>query len=384
MNLMKSNLNYLVVSLLIIFSFLSYEKNIYRSSYQLITIFVLALGFFLVVINLRNKLLLNKFLKDCKKNRLIYILCMLLLITSFINNIRYSFINIGSILTIISMIISIYIFYIFIPIIIIPNYDKYIKSLVLLITFFSFISIIIYFNGSFLGYNATYYKRISSIFFDPNYFGTLAALGVILCYSIKKNVKFYFLINLLGVYYSGSRMAMIALLIVSIIFYFYRKKLTVKRIVAFFIMIGVIYLFINFLFNNDYFRVYQGLSSRDDLWNISFDLILKEPLYGYGYGSVGTLMKSEGAKNGSSHNSYLDQILMYGIPYFIIYFSITLKSLVRGVRSNVPKGIIQCSVFLLISANSISINIGGVGATSLLLTLFLGICNNSRNLSTYK
>ena len=112
---------------------------------------------------------------------------------------------------------------------------------------------------------------------------------------------------------------------------------------------------------------------------IIIKLIYKEPIWGYGYGAVGDLLKDMGATNASSHNSYLDYIMMYGTPVFIINIFIILKGLLKGIKNKLPQEITKSIIFLLITANSISINLGGLGALSLLLTIFLGLSNISES-----
>jgi len=365
-----------LIFLLTFTSFLSYEITIYRSSYQSMLLMVLFFGVLLFVTSITHKSNVSDFASILKNNPILHFLTVLLLLSTLVSSMKYSLISINGLFSVVSTIITLYLFYLFIPRIIVDNLDKFVTILVSIITICSIISIIIAVGGNFLGYTSTVYKRVSSIFFDPNYFGTIAAVGFILCFHRK--LLLFSLINLAGLYFSGSRSAMLGLIVTFILLFFYKKKLTLKSIIAFLFIIITIFVSLVYLYESDYFRIYQGLSSRDTLWQISFELIKFEPLWGYGYGSVGELIQSGGGLNVSSHNAYLDYILTYGLLAFFLYLLVVLNAILKGVRNNAPAYIVQCVIFLLIVANSISINLGGLGIASLLLTFFLGICNMVR------
>lgn len=265
----------------------------------------------------------------------------------------------------------------FIPKLILTRLDYWIKIICLLISLFAIIAIVIAMKGSFLGYIPTHYTRISSIFFDPNYFGTMCAIGIIIClYNQDKKFKFLALLNFIALYYSGSRGAMISLLLTLALLFLYKKKINIGDFSLLICAGFMIYGLIHYLEYINYFRIYQGFSGREYLWIISKELFLREPLFGYGYGGVQSVFIAAGASNISSHNAYLDYILTYGILAFLIYIIVIMKAIYFGLKHNVPKYLIGSIILLLINANSISINIGGLGALSLLFTLFLGSCNS--------
>ncbi|WP_158080491.1 O-antigen ligase family protein [Alkalithermobacter paradoxus] len=336
---------------------------------------VLLLGIIALFFNSNNFKISNIYGRNLKRNIEVHFLSILLIFSTLIASIKYGMITFTGLIIVISTILSLYVFYLFIPILIYSDLDNKTQKLIKFITFFSLVSIVIGIQGSFLGYNPTHYKRIASIFFDPNYFGTIASIGFILSINRKGKYKIYALLNMLALYFSGSRAAMIALIFVMIIFFFYNKKIRSKTIFKFLLLGIITYFAIGFLADINFFRIYHGLSSRDYLWRLSFELILNEPIWGYGYGSVADLIRSMGAQNASSHNSYLDYIIMYGIPAFVINVFIILKATFLGIKNKLPQEITKSILFLLIVANSISINLGGLGVLSLLLTLFLGLSN---------
>lgn len=381
LTLKKTSTNKILLYLIILSSFMSYEYTLYRVSYNLMLAIILALGGVVFVLNIPDRKIFSCYYKNLKNNPLVHILSILLLLSTLISSFKHGLVTVTALTGVFLTIVSIYIFYLFIPILVVEELDKNIKKLVIFITFFSIIAIIIALRGNFLGYFFTDYNRVASIFFDPNYFGVLAGIGFLLGVHQKGIYKAFSILNLIAVYCSGSRTAMISLIFVMGIFYFYNKKLNVKSIFTFFCFVLLVYYLIGLLLDIGFFRVHQGLNLRDHLWKLSFELLKEEPLWGFGYRVVGDLIRIKGGSHVSFHNSYLDYITMYGIPSFILNIAVMAKALYSGVKNKFSQSIIKCIFFLLICANSISINLGGVGATSLLLTLFLGGSNISRGIS---
>jgi len=383
LSIKKLKLNDLLIYLMVLISFFSYERSLYRNYYQPMIMSVLLLGIIALFINSNNTKIFSLYGRSLKRNIEVHFLSVLLIFSTLIASVKYGMITFIGLIIVISTIFSFYVFYLFIPIIIYPDLDNKTQKLIKIITLFSLIAIFIGIQGSFLGYTPTHYKRIASIFFDPNYFGAIASIGFILSINRKGKYKIYALLNMLALYYSGSRAAMIALIFVMLFFFFYNKKVSFKTFIKFALLGVATYLVIGFLSDANFFRVYQGLNSRDYLWGLSFELILTEPIWGYGYGSVGDLIRSMGALNASSHNSYLDYIIMYGIPAFAINLFIILKATFLGIKNKLPQEITKSIFFLLIVSNSISINLGGLGVLSLFFTLFLGLSSRASYGSVY-
>ncbi|WP_181248208.1 O-antigen ligase family protein [Halanaerobium saccharolyticum] len=335
------------------------------------------------MINLNDNKIFSLYVRNFKKSIEVNILSITLVFVTLISSIKYGMVTFPGLVKVLGTILSLYIFYLFIPIIIYNDLDNKIKKLVNITTFFSLIAIFIAIKGDFLGYTLRY-QRSASIFFDPNYFGTIASIGFILSINHRGKYKIYALINLLALYFSGSRAAMIALFFVMLTFFLYNQKINFKVILKLLLLVLSIVFLILFLWNKDFFRIYQGLNSRDKLWIASFKMISNEPIWGYGYGTLTKLLNSYGFQWASFHNSYLDYITMYGIPTWIIYMLIIFKATLLGIKNKIPKEITESIIFLLIVANSISINLGGLGALSLLLTLFLGLSNISSYRDAYE
>ena len=304
-----TSINNILIYGLIILSFVSYEYSIYRNYYQFVIALVLAIGALVILVNIQNRVVISKFIRALRTNWIVHLLSIALMISTLIASLKYSLITFSGLFSVVLTIFSIYIYYLYIPNAIVNIEDK-VKKLVYFITFFSVIGIVIFFRGSFINYSFIY-SRVASIFFDSNYFGTLCSIGVVLSINRKGRFRIITLINLFGLYVSGSRGAMISLLVTLLLSYFYKKKIKIKNLLLFSILGITIYYFMMFLYNANFFRIYQGLSSRDQLWKIALSLINKEPLSGYGYGSVSTIMRMQGALNGSSHNAFLDLSLIH-------------------------------------------------------------------------
>ena len=221
----------------------------------------------LFLLNINKKDRYKRYYNNLIKNNAIHIFTMLVLMSTLVASIKYGLISFGGLFNVVATIISLYIFYLFIPVLIYEDLDKWIIKLIKLITLFSLISILIKINGNFIGYTETHYKRISSIFFDPNYFGTMASIGFMLSINRSKKFKVMGIINLIALYLSGSRAAMLSLIFVIVVFFFYNKKIKYKDIFKLLLLAIILYFSINILVDVNFFRIYQGLSSRDFLGN---------------------------------------------------------------------------------------------------------------------
>lgn len=197
-------LNEMLIFVIILSSFLSYEINIYEGFYELCLFFVIAVGCFMFLINLTNKSVMNLFVKIFKANLLVHILSILLLVSAFFSLLKYGFITFEDFLRILSAIISFFVFYLFLPIVFFDKIDKKLDFVVVLVSVLSVIGILIKIRGSFWGYMPVD-NRIAAIFFDPNYFGSMCAVGFLL--SLKKRAinVVAAIICLIGLIFSGSR-----------------------------------------------------------------------------------------------------------------------------------------------------------------------------------
>ena len=123
----------------------------------------------------------------------------------------------------------------------------------------------------------------------------------------------------------------------------------------------------------NFFRTYQGTGGRSEMIEYAFQKIKESPLYGFGYGSTTSILKSGGFGNASTHNSLADYMLRFGIPCLIIYCIIIFEAYVMGASKKKKVYINLMTIFLFLNMNTILYSFGGVGFPSIMFTMFLGI-----------
>ena len=378
--LKKINLLKVLMLNIVLFSILSYEIHIYNKMYSIFNMLTLISSFILILLattSKKNKI--REFIYSIKINMTTVFLILLLTINTMMSSLTVGYLTFSSLVGVISVIGSILALYIFIPHIANEYIESIVKLIIGLITFCSIIGIIIGVKNSFFIYSLDG-MRSASIFFDSNYFASLAAIAFFLSVKDKTNIGYLAgFINFLAIYFTGSRTAILGIILVLFFSSLYYKKVSLKKIVLLIFVISASYFGIEYLYELGYFRISQGLTGRESLWSVSIDYILREPIWGYGYGQVRRVLQEGGIFTASSsHNYFLDYALMFGIPALLVNLLVIGIGVFRGLRNNTPPYIMHVVIFLLLSMNSIVISLGGVGATSLIFTLFLGISNNNK------
>lgn len=374
----KENISYFLLVIIVFLSLISFEKTIYSNIYSLILICILLVALVLLV---------NQFVMDRERserllfqvlnhNNVVILLIYFLFFSSFLSSLSNGLISFSGLFRLFSTSLSLFVFFLIIPKLTHTVIGKVDYFIIYLISLFSIVGIMTKVNGSFFIYD-TYYGRVNSIYFDPNYFGAIAGVAVILS-AEKKGFLFKVLcvLNFTALFLSNSRTAFLALCLTMLFTFFYRRRVKIGTIVftVFFIMIlGISVYFLN---EADFFRIEQGLNSRGDLWDIAISLIKEQPLWGYGQESIPHLLREYGVDNTSTHNAYFDYMLSYGIPCMMLYIFIMGIAFYRGIKYKVNRSMIRVPFFLLICSGAINISMGGLGATSLLFTLYLGVCNS--------
>ncbi|KOP78978.1 hypothetical protein AMS59_08020 [Lysinibacillus sp. FJAT-14745] len=373
----KEHISYFLLVIIVFLSLISFEKTIYSNIYSLILICILSVALVLLVTHfvMERERFEQLLFQVINHNNVVILLIYFLFFSSFLSSLSNGLISLGGLLRLFSTSLSLVVFFLIIPKLTHTVIGKVDRFIIYLISLFSIVGIMTKVNGSFFIYD-TYYGRVNSIYFDPNYFGAIAGVAVILS-AMKKGFLFKVLcvLNFTALFLSNSRTAFLALCLTMLLTFFYRRRVKIGTIVftVFFIMIlGISVYFLN---EADFFRIEQGLNSRGDLWEIAISLIKKQPLWGYGQESIPYLLAEYGVENSSTHNAYFDYMLSYGIPCMVLYIFIMFIAFYRGIKNKVNRSMIQVPFFLLICSGAINISIGGLGATSLLFTLYLGMCN---------
>lgn len=376
---MKIDYNKICLLLIISISFASYDTIVYKNAYNLFISIVLALGFFICFI--RFQINSKMFINLLKSNIIVVFLGVSMMISTMLSSLFVGLLTWMDLITTISTILSLIIFFVFLPLYYLKYKDELFKYIIILISFASIIAIVMQTTGYTFGHTQKNVYRMSSIIFDANYFGSMCSIAILLSLIIlkKKSLQVVTIIlNGIALYYSNSRGATLALAFAILFYYTFVYKFSIKKFFIVFITCIVGFISFEYLEANNYFRLNQGLNSRDFLWEIAGDLLSKNPLTGYGKSSIDTLLRSNGATNGSTHNFLLDFAISYGLISLFFYVCIIFQTSFRGFVSK-NKDFLLIFIFLIINSNSINMSIGGLGFNSLIFTIVAGILNLKTN-----
>ena len=173
--------------------------------------------------------------------------------------------------------------------------------------------------------------------FDPNYLAAFLVFPGVITFSkmIFKlslvNIILYgtfFLIIVIGLFLTGSRSAMIAVLIGSFFTYahFFSKNLSLSKIIwSIAILYIVVIVVVFFLPEGTYARLFmESYNDGSNLkrltnWNAGLEAFYRHPLFGYGYTSEMEAIKNAINKELVAHNSYIGLLIQFGVVGFTIY-----------------------------------------------------------------
>lgn len=161
--------------------------------------------------------------------------------------------------------------------------------------------------------------RIKGVYFDPNYFSVMPALGMFssIALKIEKKTKFFIIFYfLIAILCTLSRSAILGL-ILSLIIYFIIKQKSIFVRIAFISLFSLI-LFITFPAIFDYLYSFNAKSSdnRTTLLILSITNFMNSPIFGFGLDKT---ILTETIQM-ETHNSYFQLLLYGGIFTFIIIF----------------------------------------------------------------
>jgi len=177
---------------------------------------------------------------------------------------------------------------------------------------------------------------------DPNNAAAFLCYGVaISLYNIfssnNKNQVFgliIFMINLIALFFTGSRGGFITISIVTVFILFdnFRAthiwhKNTIKKILGVTIIFFVTALVLNYFVPeellNRIFQIesYEGGSDRIIIWSYAFDKLLEKPLFGYGIGSFPEIARAFFGTDHGVHNTYLMVLFEVGLIGFTFFLA---------------------------------------------------------------
>lgn len=180
-------------------------------------------------------------------------------------------------------------------------------------------------------------KRIASVFFHPNYFGTVTAIVIIICaykFLTNQKQKYMYLsiaaINVVSMYLCKSMFAFGEVFIGLTVLFFVLKK---YRLLAAWMSCAVVAVIMIFFLDVDIIPRLSDLNItiklRLQIWRMTEDQIMKNPLLGKGFLTFMNVYRSYYRNQliPHAHSLYLDLLLNFGIIgtvlflwYFIKYY----------------------------------------------------------------
>ena len=382
MKIKKLNISYVLLLSSLLISLFSYEVHLFK--FYKITQF-LSSGFLVVhlLLYLKNEKAKHWLLRQNKQFLTLIVMFFLMVSNTIMGYIYYGYNTVISILNVIVLFITcVELFYV-IPNLILSdiNFKKILKKTILLFGFLlATFSCLLHFNGNKLfGYTLENYRN-ASFYYDPNFCATmLGSMFIIISILEYKKILKILLLCLFGfaIYLTGSRGALLSIIVAYCLYFliFSKIKLHKKILLSIILAISIYYVF-QFLYNSNYFRLYQGDNARSLMSIYAVRMAFKSPIFGYGYQAIrGALVDVTGLA--STHNSYIDYLFGYGVPTFLLYFIFLSCIMLKSIKYIVGKKrkLIILALFMLINANSILYSFGGVGGVSYIFTVLLGVLN---------
>jgi len=163
--------------------------------------------------------------------------------------------------------------------------------------------------------------KVDSLYGNPNPFGIVSGISFVLLFYLKNLFKkfrnIYLGILLIGVFLSGSDMALLITLVGVILKYFH-LRLTYKILLVFVILSAI------YIINADLTYLYSLFNKRIEIWIVAFSHFQNNYILGIGTGSFQDSVDSIGNTLGINHNyglhsMYLWLLIECGLIGFLIY-----------------------------------------------------------------
>lgn len=233
----------------------------------------------------------------------------------------------------------------------------------------------------------------ASIFFEPNIFASVCMLGIVMTiYKIMESHKIYkiyyfllFCILISGVFFSWSRAVWMNVFIVIFIAIFLKFKLITRLILLALIPVSISLLLIVSHFIpeiGDALVLGDALTGRNELWSIGMRAFANSPFIGYGTGhdDLHAILAAEGSKHITTHQIFIDQLLMSGLFVGLLYVFVFVMSFVNlyiepfhNKKINTLFWMLLVSIFIFIQFSPH--NIGGATFFAFQMTIIFGMAN---------
>lgn len=238
----------------------------------------------------------------------------------------------------------------------------------------------------------------SGIFFEPNIYASVCILGILalahLLFLSCPNLilKFYYCvaigINILGITLSWGRGAWAACVLGLGISLFYWVPNRIKAFSFGFVAALALFSVIFIITNSELlYKVQEALvldnilTGRPKLWEMGWDGIIESPFIGHGLGqqNIAKVLASRGAFADflTTHQIFLDQGIMSGIPtmlaYIFVFLSTAFLALARFSRSELTQSSLRAFFFSSLFFIQFSPhNLGGASFFSVQMTITCG------------
>ena len=205
-----------------------------------------------------------------------------------------------------------------------------------------------------------YIFPITGSFENPAGFAAVLSISFPLglyCFTDAKYIKKYFcLIGLLiiaaGVSLSGSRTGILAILLSTVIFFFFRFNFIVKPKYNRYFQYGSVF-FILILISAFFLLYHQNKDSANGrilIWKVSYTMFKDKPIIGHGYGSFRAKYMDYQASYFKNHpnsefkqladnvkhpfNEFIKIIVEFGVISFILFMGLSFIVIWKGIKHN--------------------------------------------------
>ena len=239
------------------------------------------------------------------------------------------------------------------------------------------------------------YIGLSSFFSHRNAFGQLLFVGLVVNYYlllIANNKRFYFfsiLLILVNLILSFSRSSILASIIFFLVVFCYETLLSKnkKRIIALILIIILIAFAWYSIRNNEnimqflnfyIFRSEDGLSGRDNIWNLALSKLHGfRIITGYGIGTSPYILSDYNLSN--THNSIIELLLSGGIVllfFYLFIFKNILKTIMKIKNIHLKKVYLAFYISFIVYSMFEKVILFSTGYAPIMFTIFLCIIPN--------
>ncbi len=175
---------------------------------------------------------------------------------------------------------------------------------------------------------------------DPNYLAAYlvgpAVFSLVLYFKLSKKVFIYaFIFIAVGILLTGSRAALLALILALLPYTFYIRKRVNNRLLFGVVIVLFFVIFVTLSLTSDIFSRFKisGLFDgsnyrRVELWGNAWEAIMQRPIFGYGITPSSQIIGEATGEYGPAHNTFLEIWLQTGmIGLFFMFFFIIMPVL---------------------------------------------------------